>query len=168
MKVGFSDATCSAFFHIMLCFLQCCLSFTTEKLHLEIFTAISVQDSNRLSKSEETSNPYISAKYLKFIFRYSALLIISTQSWVLSSGGKKKRCPRSRWMSDPRNDNPSVNPAFSMLKRKCCDRLCPLVKTGPHYFIKTSVINQNFLSQLYLLAFLLPVFAYSPFASPWN
>ena len=60
-------------------------------------------------------------------------------------------------MSDLRNDNTSMKPAFSMPKRKCCNRLCPLVKTGPHYFIKTSVINQNFLSQLYLLAFLLPV-----------
>ena len=80
MEVGFSDATGSAFFHIMLCFLQCCLSFTKEKLHLEIFTVISIQDNKRLSKSEETSSPCISAKYINFIFKYSALLIVSTQS----------------------------------------------------------------------------------------
>lgn len=33
------------FLHIMLCFLQCCLSFIKDKLHLKSLMVTSVQDS---------------------------------------------------------------------------------------------------------------------------
>lgn len=135
--------------HVMRGFLQSCHSFIKEKLHLESLTVASVPDSYRLSKSEEKSNTY----FYTFTCRCfcSAFLIPPAQSW----------CPRSRWMPDPSRENPSAKLAYSVPKRKCFERVCPLLKTGPNYLIKTSfLIEISFLSQPYLLTYFAHVFAY--------